>query len=474
MLDTGSMRMVDPSTERLARLVPAGGLVGVDLARDRQAALLADACRTLDRNWVGSSTVPSRSLYPHQWSWDAAFIAIGRSWVDQPRAEQELEALFAAQWANGMLPHIVFNPALPPGSYFPGPDFWDADRGNGRRGHGGPATSGITQPPLHARAALEVYRRGTDRAGARAFLTRLYPKLAAQHDYLARHRDPAGHGLAVIVHPWESGMDNAPIWDADLDLEIPAGVLPAYRRHDLAHADPADRPTDAAYDRFVYLALAYRNIGYDDSRLLETSPFLVEDPLFNSIWCWSAHALAEIAEILGDDPAPHRAMAARISAGMLAHLWDPTSNRFHARDVRTGKLLPKNTISSLIPLLDPALPARQVAAIVADLRSPHFTPQSPHAFMVPSHDLVAPDFDRRRYWRGPVWINTDWLLWRGLEQHGRPPVTDAVTASMVGLVRRSGWREYFDPFSGAGYGAEGFSWSAALIIDLLLSGAAAG
>ncbi|HVQ95000.1 MAG TPA: trehalase family glycosidase [Mycobacteriales bacterium] len=468
MLDSGSVRMIN---RRPAPGSPAGADAGPGRA-DWEARLLADANEILDLNWSGRSTVPSRSLYPHQWSWDSAFIAIGRSWLDQRRAEQELESLLDAQWANGMVPHIVFNPAIPPGSYFPGPDFWDAERGNGRRGKGGPATSGITQPPLHARAALEVYRRAADRTQAREFLTRLYPKLTTQHDYLARHRDPAGHGLAVIVHPWESGMDNAPIWDADLDLEIPPGVLPVYRRHDLAHADPADRPTKAAYDRFVYLALAYRNSGYDDSQLLATSPFLVEDPLFNSIWCWSVHALAEIAEILDEDPAPHRELASRISAGMLAHLWDPSSGRFHARDIRTGHLLPKNTISSLMPLLDPDLPAAQVAAILTDLQSPHFTPQAPGAFMVPSHDLAAPEFDRRRYWRGPVWINTDWLLWRGLEQHGRPAVTDAITASMVGLARRSGWREYFDPFTGGGYGADGFSWSAALIIDLLHSSSA--
>jgi hypothetical protein len=50
----------------------------------------------LDDNWLGASTVPSRSLYPHQWSWDSAFVAIGRSWYDQQRAQTELETLFNA------------------------------------------------------------------------------------------------------------------------------------------------------------------------------------------------------------------------------------------------------------------------------------------------------------------------------------------------------------------------------------------
>jgi len=444
------------------------GTVDLGTAEERET-LIEDARAVLDRNWMGGSTIPSRSLYPHQWSWDAAFIAVGRSWYDQQRAEQDLESLLAAQWTNGMLPHIVFNPAVPPGAYFPGPEFWDSDRAAGHRR--GPATSGITQPPLHALAALEVHRRARHPVRAQAFLERVYPKLVAQHDYLARWRDPAGHGLAVIVHPWESGMDNAPIWDEDLRLAIPPGVVPPYRRHDLVHADPGDRPTKTAYDRFVYLAITYRDEGYDDSRLLATSPFLVEDPLFNAIWCASAHALAEIATLLGRDPAPQRELAGRISAGMRQHLWDPETRRFHARDVRTDKLLRHNMITSLMPLLDPDLPADFVDAIIADLGSEHFRPAVPGAFLVPSHDLVSPEFDRRRYWRGPVWINTDWLLWRGLNQHGTAAGASAIAAeiaaSMVRLVRLSGWREYFDPFTGAGYGSADFSWSAALVLDLL-------
>jgi glycogen debranching enzyme len=72
---------------------------------------------------------------------------------------------------------------------------------------------------------------------------------------------------------------------------------------------------------------------------------------------------------------------------------------------------------------------------------------------VPSFDLRARGFDPRRYWRGPIWINTDWLLWRGLTSHGRTRLADEIAASMVGLVRRSGWREYFSPFGGRGFGS---------------------
>lgn len=425
------------------------------------------AQQVLDENWSGTSTLASRSLYPHQWSWDAAFIAIGRSWIAQQRAQQELETLFTGQWTNGMLPHIRFDPSVPLDAYWPGPDFWESERS----GHAplGVRTSGITQPPVHARAALEVYRNAPDRPDALAFLQRMYPKLVAQHEYLRCSRDPANHGLAVIVHPWESGLDNSPIWDGELaSLELAPGSVPPYSRYDLMHANAADRPSDADYDRYVFLVMKYRDSGYNDGELLEKDPFLVESPLFNGIYLWSTRALADIAEILGEDPAPHRAAAGRIHEGLLAHLWNPQRRRFYAWDVRGERFVMKDSIASMTPLLDPDLPPEQVQSIMELLTSPEFDPPpSVRHYLVPSYDLDAPDFDRRRYWRGPVWINTDWLVVQGLRQHGKLALAAEVEGSMIRLVRHSGFREYYDPFTGRGYGSQGFSWSAALLIDTL-------
>jgi hypothetical protein len=437
------------------------------LARDDREALLRKAKAVLDANWTGEATVASRSLYPHQWSWDTAFIAIGRSWSEPSRAMRELETLFRGQWANGMLPHIRFDVDNAPRDYFPGPDFWRSDRGS--LVPPGEWTSGLVHPPVHARAALDVYRHAGGDAEALAFLRRMFPKLAAQHEHLGSARDPAGHGLAALVHPWESGLDNSPIWDPGLhSVTVPAGAVPAYRRYDVAHASVAHRPSDADYDRYLYLVMRYRDSGYDDGDLLASSPFLIEDPMFNAILLWSTHALAEIAGILGEDRAPYKAAARRIHDGMLAHLWDPEAQRFFAYDLHAGRWIRKESIESAMPLLDPELPKAVVDAIVTDLTSPHFDPPPDvEHYLIPSYDLRGPEFERQRYWRGPVWINTDWLALCGLRTHGRTELAGEVEGSMIRLVERSGFCEYFDPFSGAGYGGSDFSWTAALLIDVL-------
>jgi mannosylglycerate hydrolase MGH1-like protein len=423
---------------------------------------LSNAEAVLRANWAGSSTVPSRRQYPHQWDWDAAFVAIGWSWIDAGRAMQELESILRGQWADGRVPHIVFNPAVPEDAYFPGPAFWVSGEAPG--GPPGVATSGLTQPPLHARAALEVARRAGDRADA--FLRRVFPRLAAQHAYLAGRRDAGGSGLAAIVHPWESGLDDSPAWDEPLAaVELPPGGVARYVRRDREHVDPSERPSDAAYDRFVHLARAYRDGGYaDDGR----SAFLVEDPLFNAIWLWSTHALAEIAELVGEDGGPYRDAAAAIHAGLMERLWDPEGARFMARDLRAGRLVDRRTVGTLAPLLDPDLPAAAVRALTDELASPHF--RSGAGIGVASYDLLARDADTRRYWRGPVWANLNWLLARGLCGHGLDADADALDAATLQLVAGAGMREYFDPYTGEGRGSTDFSWTAAVIVDVLNRG----
>ena len=168
---------------------------------------MRQAKKILKSNWSGSYTKPSPGLYPHQWNWDSAFIAMGYAHYNQKRAMKELRSLFENQWENGMVPQIVFNrEAL--GHYFPEPDFWQVP--------GGRLTSGITMPPLHAVACLHIYKHAGLRQKARNFLEDLFPKLLALHRYLYAFRDPEKSGLVYIRHPWESGLDNSPAWDGPL------------------------------------------------------------------------------------------------------------------------------------------------------------------------------------------------------------------------------------------------------------------
>ena len=75
------------------------------------------AKRILAANDRGGYTVPTDRLYPFQWNWDSAFVAMGFALYDTDRAYRELERLVEGQWADGMIPHIVFH--APSETYFP-------------------------------------------------------------------------------------------------------------------------------------------------------------------------------------------------------------------------------------------------------------------------------------------------------------------------------------------------------------------
>ncbi|MCZ7423242.1 MULTISPECIES: hypothetical protein [unclassified Micromonospora] len=433
-------------------------------AAGEDGLLWALARDTLDGNWAGGHTVPSRTLYPHQWSWDSAFIAIGWARVRPERAWSELTSLFRAQWRDGRVPHIVFNPAVSGGAYFPGPGFWSSAAVEGTPPV---ATSGLVQPPVHALAAWHAYRRVPTQE-SRAALRRLYPHLVAQQRYLASCRDVGGAGLASIVHPWESGLDNSPAWDEPMSaVAAEAAVMRAYRRRDTVHADPAHRPTDLDYARYVTIVTAYRADGYRDDGLADRHPFLVECPLFNAAMGASESALAGIAEVIGVDPGPHRERAVAITEAVVARLYDPGSGTFHPRDLRTGRLTPARTVLGLTPLILPDLPVRQVEAVLAEARSARFGLAAGMARPLPSHDRTAGDFEPLRYWRGPSWANITWLVRRGLLRHGHDRLAAGLRTSMIDLVSAAGCHEYFHPDTGAGLGSPAFSWTAALLLDVL-------
>jgi hypothetical protein len=427
--------------------------------------VIGRARAVLEANWLGHGTSPSLQLYPHQWSWDAACIAMGYASWNQPRAEQELRSLFAGQWRNGLLPHIVFTDG---GTYFPGPDFWETERSADAPEQ--PRTSGIVQPPIHATAAWQVYRRGADRARATAFLEELFPQLRSWHKYLYNERCRNGNGLVEIWHPWESGMDNSPLWDEALDrMSLDSDRIPEYERVDVRVAEASERPSDAEYDRYVYLVGLFRELGYEPSRIRDAAPFALQPVLFNSLLVRSNQDLAEIARVLGSDAEPFETWAQSTAAG-LEDMWDDEQALYVDYDVIAGKAVDVATAAGLAPLYA-GVPARSRAERMIDILAGSRVPVGASGWAVTSLSPADPGFLPTRYWRGPVWPILNWVLQRGLERYGHRDGAEQVRRAVVELGRSAGFWEHYDPFTGKGHGSEQFAWTAALVLDLLDDGA---
>lgn len=417
-------------------------------------AVAEAAARVLIENWRGAYTVPAGGLYPHQWSWDSAFIAIGLRHLSPRRAQIELDTLLSAQWHDGRIPQIVFDIRHDDG-YSPGAAFWRSDRL--------PAapevpTAGLIQPPNHALAVWMVHVSDPAESARRRFLARAYPRLVRWHDYL-RDRRSGPSGLAHVVHPWESGMDNSPYWDAPL-AAMPDDFEGEIPRPDLKHASASQRPSNAEYGKYLSLAARYRDHGCDDGD--DTHPFRMEDPAVNALWARSELALADIAAAIGADPAPHYARAAELRDA-IESLWDPVLGIYTARDLSTGDLQPYRTVSGLIPLLVPNV--AHARDLLAELTGPHFA--LGQVALVPSHDLTAPTFDESRYWRGPSWFNTAWMLAEALHTLGQQDAARSLALDVATSAMLNNFPEYIDPHSRAPRGTLRFSWTAALSLDLI-------
>jgi len=410
------------------------------------AARLDEAARAiLAANDRGGYTVPTEGLYPFQWNWDSAFVAMGFATFDLDRALRELERLVEGQWDDGMIPHIIFH--APSDSYFPGPEVW------GTR-HRIP-TSGISQPPVLATALRFVAARAE--AAARPRILALAHAAARSHAWWQRARDPEGVGLVAILHPWESGSDNSPAWDTAL-ARVPETTTTIIRRRDTGHVDAAMRPRDEEYRRYIHLVDTYRAQGWDPAALWRAAPFRIAEVQMSAILCRAAQDLATLFEDLGEPQAAEaeRRLAAHLTGGLKA-AWRPALSRFVSRDLIADADIVAPTHAGFVPLLALDLADAERDAMVAEMARW----SAGCVVGLPTTQPSDPAFDAKRYWRGPAWAIMDWLLADGLIRNGRRDAAEALLGPLLAAIAREGFAEYFDPMTGAGLGGGRFSWTAA-------------
>jgi hypothetical protein len=121
-----------------------------------------------------------------------------------------------------------------------------------------------------------------------------------------------------------------------------------------------------------------------------------------------------------------------------------------------------------MPLFARAATREQAARIYETMNSIRFCAlHQGNCFTIPNYDMTREDFDARNYWRGPVWLNINWMLSEGLKGYGYKEKADAMKKDMIQLPIRFGFHEYFDSQSGKGYGSRHFSWTTALFLDLV-------
>jgi mannosylglycerate hydrolase MGH1-like protein len=382
-----------------------------------RAAAVAEAERVLRRNWREGKregipyayTAPSPGRYPWQWYWDSCFAAIAWRRFEPARARRELESLLAAQRPDGFVGHTIFwhRPVS-----LPRLAFYNV------RSRGTWQTETI-QPPLLAWA----WRIAVGDPAAE-------PRIGAQLDWLAANRDLEGDGLLWIVQPDESGLDASPKFD------------PVWGWRSCARLG------------FPLLVRRNRRLGFDARRIRDRGGPVLCETLVNTLWSLSLQA------------------AGRRSAtpALVERLWDERRGLF-VDEVQPGGARPGVvTWASLAPLALADLPEAIGRRLVEEHlleESEFLTPVAPPSVAAsePAYDPGGGHGPVRRYWRGPTWVNSAWLVWLGMRRLGYAKEAARLADGVVGAVAREGLREYYDPRTGRGLGARDFAWSA-LVAEL--------
>lgn len=410
-------------------------------------SLTQTAIDILSRNDRGGFTIPTAGLYPYQWNWDSAFVALGIATYDMDRAWREITSLIEGQWPDGMIPSILFRSNDP--DYFPGPARWGKTPGP-------MPSTGISQPPVLATIVRKLTPSGTVQGKARRaeVFDAIFKWHAWWHD--ARTVD----GIVATVHPWETGRDNCPEWNIGLDAMQSAPDLAPYTRMDNKHVDPSFRPSQEQYDKYLTIVQFGESIGWDQRRLTDEGPFLMADPNIHFVLLRADKDLRAIAVSLGKPQSVLDQIDAWIAKGDAASdvIWNPDLAAFAARDLRSGTFSDGFSNCSALCFYAGSGSDAQRSKTLDHMTRIAATVE----YMLPSWDPAAADFEAQRYWCGPLWPQMNYMTALGLAEQGHPEMAAKLQGDLCRAIEKSGFWECFNPLTGDGCVGNHFSWTAAV------------
>jgi putative isomerase len=270
-----------------------------------------------------------------------------------------------------------------------------------------PLRAEVTKPPIMAWAALKLDETDPDPG----FLQEIYVPLVRWNAWWFSMNDDDADGLVQYNHPYSSGLDNSPLWDYGMP---------------------------------------------------------VESPDLNTYLCVQMGSLAMMAEALGmhAEGAMWRRRAAAIVRRMIEDFWDEEAGLFRA--LYNNEPIFVNTPFNLYPLWSGQLPDAIRERLLAHLVDPK---QFWGEIAIPSVSRSDPHYDPETMWRGPVWVNVNYIFVEALRQIGRHDLADALMEKTLELIiSQPGIYEYYNAETGEPpvTAANAFGWTAAVFIDLAL------
>ncbi len=407
---------VEAATQRWhLRLRRLQGLLAPQWRTREGMQLATKLVETLYGNWRAprgalqfDGLLPSSSSpdYDGFWAWDSWKHAAALAALDPPLAKAQVQAMFARQREDGMVPDVIYA---------------DSQADNWRN----------SKPPLAAWAVAAILAADSDRD----FLAAIYPRLLAYHRWWWQARDHDRDGLAeygstdgsLIAARWESGMDNAERFARTTMRDNGAG------QWSMDQASP-DLNAYLVVDAMLLARFATQLGNKADARLLQSEASALARRVRNHLFDAASGLFAD------------RRMD---GAGFIGHpgpetwlpLWAGIATPSQARSV-ARHLADPGSFNTLVPFpslsrADPAFDAER-------------------------------GYWRGPVWIDQAYFAVEGLERTGHRELARS-TRDRLLRHAAGLGRDDPVYENYDPLSGRGLNAANFSWSAAHFLLLMQS-----
>ena len=383
--------------------------------------------------------MPSPEKYPFQWWWDTCFHTFILCSLDEIElAKQNFQSLFVMQQKNGFIGHMIFWESVLPKDKFnilEGPPFLHQIR---------PHTSSLIQPPLIAQALTRIYEASKDKE----YLRRLLPKLKKYFDWLSSNRDFDGDGLIAIISNYESGIDHKPSFDEVLGFK-------------------GEKANSKYFRKVIWTEVRNFLRWYDLKKIHKANIFIVKEVLFNTMYVQDLRALAELCSLVNDpDAKKYEARAQKAANRIVEIMYDEEDAAFYDVYGTDNKKLKVLTFTIALPILLKEVPRK----VAGEILKRHFLNEEEFnlEYPIPSVAKSEPSFhqfDSKFLWRGPTWPVINWFLYHSFKVNGFEKEAKRLQEAIKDLIEKSGFREYYNPFTGKGYGAKDFTWSG-LVVDM--------
>lgn len=387
---------------------------------------------------------PSFERYPFQWWWDTCFhVYILCALGEYELAKHNLRSLFAMQEENGFVGHMVYWQ-----SWF-AKNIFNIVEAKPTLTNIRPHMSALIQPSFVAQALERIF----EKTGDRDFLELMLPKIKKYHDWVMTERDFDGDGLITIIAPVESGIDWKPSYDEVLGF------------HD-------GKANWKLYIKMLYSQLRNFIDRYDIGKIKRANRFCVKDTGLNTINALDLYALGRLCELAGDkDFSKYKTRAEKMTQRMLEIMYDSEDQAFYDVYGPDNKKLRVSTPTIMFPMILPAIPSGISKTLIErhlkseqEFALPYPLPsvgRSESSFFPGVHHFIGQEF----IWRGPTWVFYNWFIFHCLKSEGYLDEAIKLRHTVIELIKKGGFREYYDPFTGEGYGAKEFTWSG-LVLDM--------